>query len=605
MKKKSRKILRSALAMAVSLSMVSGVVFAAEYDLTQGSVVINSAAEGGQTVQHGEHAAVHDAAPVINGHSTETANTITVKGNQQANLTIQDVVIQNDAGDGIDIQGTTTANIEATGTNSVTTSDQYSAAIHVSEGTLNLNTAAGSTVSAENSYGGNGSGAAIGSHGSENAAGKEDMSGAIHLTGSGSVNAYSTSGAAIGSGEYGEMSGSITTGDGEVTAESCYGAAIGSGYSYEIENSMSGSITTGKGKVTAESEYGAAIGSGGYSQMSGSITTGDGEIDAYSDEGAAIGSGCYSQMSGSITTGDGEVTAESCCGAAIGSGYTFGIENSMSGSITTGKGKVTAKSEGGAAIGSGEYGEMSGSITTGKGEVTANSEFAAAIGSGEYSEMSGSIAVGKGKVTAESEGGAGIGSGWGGDVSGAITVHKDGPVSASSQEGNAVGHGVTFVNGDGSFSGLVKDDAKLRIELGSTVNGTVIRSKEDAAALFPDYSLSQISVFPPSQSSGSSRQLYWVTSHGAVIQADLKLSEDTLTVAADCEDAELHITAAGMQSLKSQGIQTVIFRTTSAESKLDTQKVLSAMGSAELVIQHEGSVRTLTVGGAEKPQLLS
>ena len=75
---KLRRILSFMMALLLVCSFPVS-VFAAEYDLAQGSVIVN-ATETGQTVTHGSNAAVADDAPVItqSNSSTPTTNTVTI-----------------------------------------------------------------------------------------------------------------------------------------------------------------------------------------------------------------------------------------------------------------------------------------------------------------------------------------------------------------------------------------------------------------------------------------------------------------------------------------------------------------------------------------------
>ena len=67
-----------------------------------------------------------------------------------------------------------------------------------------------------------------------------------------------------------------------------------------------------------------------------------------------------------------------------------------------------------------------------------------------------------------------------------------------------------------------------------------------------------------------------------------------LTITADYENAELHMSAAGLRMLQARGIETVIFKTLSAESRFT---VASVLGCTELVLTHEGAKAELHLDG--------
>lgn len=246
---------------------------------------------------------------------------------------------------------------------------------------------------------GNGAGIGSGNDG--------DMSGNIVIDENAKVNAFSQKdGAGIGSGHDGEMSGDVTIGgNAQVTAGSNDdGAGIGSGGSGDV----SGSVTVGgNAQVTAWSESdGAGIGSGEDGNVSGSVTVGgSAQVTAWSERGGAgIGSGDEGDVSGTITIGgSAQVTAGSDRGSAgIGSGNDGSIKST--GRITIrDKAKVTAIGEDeGAGIGAGEDSPMKGLIIIqDNAQVTAIAgDSAAAIGSDDEDEMTGIIFIlGNARVT--------------------------------------------------------------------------------------------------------------------------------------------------------------------------------------------------------------
>lgn len=257
---------RRLVSLAMVLLLAAGLplsVFAAEYDLAQGSVTV-SATESGQTVTHGSHDPVGDDAPVIIQSNSEipTANTITITAGDGASACVTlDSVNINTGGAAITTTGKGDVTIELDGSSTVQ-SGQDSAGVHKENGgTLTITNTDETTA---------------GDPGSLNATGGYN-------------------GAGIGGGK--EKSGSdiVITGNADVTANGGYYAAgIGGGYK------GSGSNITIEGSAIVDA-------SGGFS-------------------GAGIGGGLGQSGSGITISDDAQVqvqggTAVSCgTGAAIGDG---------------------------------------------------------------------------------------------------------------------------------------------------------------------------------------------------------------------------------------------------------------------------------------------
>ena len=106
---KLRRILSFMMALLLVCSFPVS-VFAAAYDLAQGSVIVN-ATETGQTVTHGTNDAVADDAPVItqSNSSTPTSNTVTITAaaDTTANVTLSGVNIDTGTSGGaaVEIKG--------------------------------------------------------------------------------------------------------------------------------------------------------------------------------------------------------------------------------------------------------------------------------------------------------------------------------------------------------------------------------------------------------------------------------------------------------------------------------------------------------------------
>lgn len=301
---KMKRLISGIIALVLIMGMPVS-AFAADWYLEDGDITV-SADNSGQTVSQGGGAAVADDAPVISQRDSSTATdstiTISTSDGATANVTIEDVNISSD-GDAIDV-GDSSANIRLEGDNKIFS--ESGSGIHVSGGDVTITGSGSLEAGSKND---NNNNAAIGSH--EN----EDMSGNITIGGNAQVTAVSRDdGAGIGSGDSGEMSGDITIGDNaQVTAWSeTGGAGIGSGR----ENDMSGTITIGgSAQVTAGSNSETAgIGSGnnGIFTSTGRVIIRDSaKVTAIGeDEGAGIGTGEDELMAGLIIIQDNaQVTA--------------------------------------------------------------------------------------------------------------------------------------------------------------------------------------------------------------------------------------------------------------------------------------------------------
>ena len=170
---KKKRILSKVLALTLSLALLCGIALAENWDLANGSITIDTSNETQLVTQGGN--SLEDKAPVIVQNTPQTSNTVTITGGGTANVTIRDVNTTTSSS-AIDVQGNTSANIQAEGNNTLTTRDQDSAAIHVSQGNLNLNVQEGGSLTAQNSSM-NGYGAGIGSDRGE------DLSGNITISG--------------------------------------------------------------------------------------------------------------------------------------------------------------------------------------------------------------------------------------------------------------------------------------------------------------------------------------------------------------------------------------------------------------------------------------
>ena len=284
---KGRIIVSTLLALLLFVSLPMSAL-AATWDISNGDIIVN-AGSGGQTVTQGGGAAVEDNAPVIKGSSTENTVTINAEKDQTANVTIEDVNIDMSVAGkaAVSTTGEGNVNIELNGSNALKSGHSHAGLEKNNDGNLTIQDK--DKDGSLNAKGGQ-DGAGIG--GGSSGAGSD-----ITITG-GKVTARGGNyGAGIGGGAYGNGSDITVTG-GEVTANSGnYGAGIGGGGWGNGNN-----ITISGGKVTATGGMFAAGIGGGMHRDGNDITISGGEVSAAGGKcGAGIGGGLDARGSGDVT----------------------------------------------------------------------------------------------------------------------------------------------------------------------------------------------------------------------------------------------------------------------------------------------------------------
>ena len=329
----------STAALVAMVSSIATAAFAAEYDVTKGSVDI-LAANGEQRitqwadkdnnlcVKDGEGKDIRDindpdiiltTKDKATGETKSTSNTVTITAEEKgdtANVTLQDVHIEvntSDAKSGaIEIKGDGDTNLELNGNNTVLTENRWS------EGHAAIE--------------------------------KADKNGHGTLTIKDDVNDDNIS---KKTGTDKDTTGTLLAG-GDLMA-----AAIGGGNGEDLRDTSNITITGGKITAIGGNDGAAAIG-GGYDGTGKNIRIkGNADVIAAAGEGAAIGGGTGSGNSVTITD-DAVVKAYSVYAAAIGGGDSEGHLNSPSTITISGNATVHAETSlGGCAIGSGRYGSCS------------------------------------------------------------------------------------------------------------------------------------------------------------------------------------------------------------------------------------------------------
>lgn len=593
---KMKRLISGIIALVLIMGMPVS-AFAADWYLEDGDITV-SADNSGQTVSQGGGAAVADDAPVISQRdssaATDSTITISTSDGATANVTIEDVNISSD-GDAIDV-GDSSANIRLEGDNKF--SSESGSGIHVSGGDVTITGSGSLEAGSKND---NNNNAAIGSHEGE------DMSGDIAIGGNAQVTAVSRDdGAGIGSGDSGEMSGDITIGDNaQVTAWSeTGGAGIGSGR----ENDMSGTITIGgSAQVTAGSNSETAgIGSGnnGIFTSTGRIIIRDSaKVTAVGEnEGAGIGTGEDELMAGLIIIQDNaQVTAiAGDRAAAIGSDNL----NEMTGTIIIiGNARVTT--------GILDNDDVYFDDNTKEIKYKLDENSIGYIGDSKYSNHEGDnghYVLGP-DVTINGISGSDID---------ALKDYINMRLSGENHDGepeNLTKLDIRSENGE--FTATAEGEGTVEkilyggSETAPTAPGTypvtcVVRLGDETI----EFQIGTLVVPEPEKKSDGKKSdnadtlqspLYRVTDKdGKDVAYKAEQEDSTLTVTAKYDFAILTGGLGGMNTLKAQGVEKIVFVTNGAESAFMLSDLLeSGKGGDSFKLTHDGGSVSFTVGTAE------
>ena len=316
---KGRIIVSTLLALLLLVSMPMSAL-AATWDISKGDITVN-AESGGQTVRQGGGAAVPDSAPVITGTSKENNVTINAESGQTASVTLSGVNIDvRDKGKAaVSTTGEGNVSIELNGESTLRSGYEHAG--------LEKNNGGSLTIADEDKNGkltawGGQQGAGIGG-----GSGKDGSN--IFITG-GRVNAIGDLAAAGIGGGLGGNGSNITISGGKVGATNgLNGAGIGGG-----QHGSGSNITISGGEVNAiGGESGAGIG-GGHTGDGSDITISGGEVSASGGKsGAGIGGGVYGKGEGITVSGNaqlkvrgGRVQGDYGTGAGIGGGGSYGTD---------------------------------------------------------------------------------------------------------------------------------------------------------------------------------------------------------------------------------------------------------------------------------------
>ena len=354
-------------------------------------------------------------------------------------------------------------------------------------------------------------------------------------------------------------------------------------------------------------------------------TEGDGDVNIELDGDnylkssfASHAAGLNKGNSGTLTINDEDNNGEL---EAVGGYYSAGIGggyHSSASDITITGGTITARgASGGAGIGGGNQGSGN-NITISGGKVTANGggEGSAGIGGGYWASGS-NITISGGEVEATGGTlGAGIGGGAYGGTGSDISISGDAKVKVQGGEadnyyydtgtGAGIGNGGTYTaipeddDGDDYTRILVDGDEVEPDTSGLTENGK-LEYYAPGADMENDAPKKVIENKPEASApSGASAPVYSVTDKdGNAVSYTAAREGGVLTIRVDAAYARLTLTAD-----EAQGVEKVVFVTTSATSAFRPADLTAYKDEAPFVLTHDGETVTFTAGETDLASLL-
>lgn len=527
-------------------------VFAAEYDLSVGSVTVN-ASESGQTVtqeNNPDRQNYADSNPVITQSSSSppTSNTITVYAaeNATANVTIQDVNIANSDPSG--------SPQNHGGQAAITIDVSYNASANVTLDDVNIDVS-----------------------GTGNIRKKAPGEAAVQITGNGDVTLEldGTNTVQSGSGRAGVEKNTI--------AATSTNPGNGNGnLTITDENGTAGSLESTGGLD------GSGIG-GGHDRSGSNITiTGTAEVTAQGGLSASgIGGGAYRNGS-NINISGGKVTATGGnLGAGIGGGQRGnGSEITISGGTV----EATGGENDGAGIGGGAYGSGSNIKISGTAEVTAKGgNYGSGIGGG-YKCSGSNITISQ-DAQVKAQGGKGGKSNSNPEVVyGAGAAIGNGGKSGYSNSRNLNGAEATPNTDELTPNGKIEyyaPDANME---------TGVPIKAVTGTYVPPQPENPVQPAQPEEEAPQTTALYRVVGQdGKSLACKTEQKDGVLTITVEADFATLTGSLSGMKTLKAQGVDTIVFVTNGATSTFAIADLL-AQGGDSYALTHDGETVTFTLG---------
>lgn len=624
----ARPLAQRLAALTVVAALMAGLsipVFAATYNIGDGSITIEANGDGTAKVTQNETVNEKDDDVIVKGSGETTSNVIEVINNTEDDLkiTLSDVDIADTKGKApLSVSGTGDTTIELDGNNSLTGSGWSAGLERNEEKDSDGNVTSGKlTIQDEDKNGsleatGNYGGAGIGGGNLKN-------SGEIEITGGTITATGALDGAGIGGGGSGG-DGTVTISGGNITArggssdnpKAICGAGIGGGGGYGdakvtitgdavIEEATGGGGCAGIGSgyynaktditISGNAEVknaqggaqGAGIGGGGFGGTGTVTITDNAKVDnATGGEGAAgIGSGVLGYVTVNIS-GNATVNAEGGAnGAGIGGGYA------SAGDVTI-EGGTTVKAEGGVGGGAGIGGgaDLEADEDTQNRVTIRSSE----DGSPDVTAVGGAPEPGK-DGTELSKGGAGIGSG-------ALIKPDEGDREADaiiSIEGK-----VTIKSTAGKDNAAIGANGEEQVIEGLLPGSSIDRRDADGN----DISLPGDKQQPADSSEQNSDALEGLTvtdAAGKTLPYTVEWQGSTVVVTAKYPFASLQMTHETLLQLQKQGAQTLRFCTESRTASASVAELLNvSTAGAKIVWSHDGAVSALQVNGADHNELL-
>ena len=630
---KGRIIVSTLLALLLLVSMPMSAL-AATWDISKGDITVN-AESGGQTVRQGGGAAVPDSAPVITGTSKENNVTINAESGQTASVTLSGVNIDvRDKGKAaVSTTGEGNVSIELNGGSTLRSGYEHAG--------LEKNNGGSLTIADEDKNGkltawGGQQGAGIGG-----GSGKDGSN--IFITGGG-VNAIGGLAAAGIGGGLGGNGSNITISGGKVGATNgLNGAGIGGG-----QHGSGSNITISGGEVNAiGGESGAGIG-GGHTGDGSDITISGGEVSASGGKsGAGIGGGVYGKGEGITVSGNaqlkvrgGRVQGDYGTGAGIGGGGSYGtdgaevepdicalnpsgkIEYYAPGSGMTGTPNKTVTNP------TGDFVWDSGRVTTpatctGKGVRTYTCSSSSHTRTEDIPALNHSFAgqayVSDNNATCEQDGTKTVKCvryGTGGCTATDTVTDTDSKLghffedyvsdnnATCEQDGTKTAKCVRYGTGGCTETNTVTDtDSKLGHLFENYVSNNDATYARDGTktAKCVRYDQCGETHTVPDEGSRLKLPLYRVTDRdGRDIAYTAEQKDGVLTVTVDADFAVLTGKLSGIDTLKAQGVEKIVFVTKDATSAFRLADLLEKGAAEETYkLTHDGKTAAFTAGGRQ------
>jgi len=355
-------------------------------------------------------------------------------------------------------------------------------------------------------------------------------------------------------------------------------------------------------------------------------TTGNGDVSIELDgknsvKSADYAAGLQKENGGNLTIKDDNTTAgklEATGGRfAAGIGRGNGNNKSVANITITGGEIIATGGNGSAGIGCGSSGDSPNSasdIHISGGKVTATGgDGGAGIGGGRFASAS-DIEITGGEVTAKGgTNGAGIGGGYKGSGSN-VSISGDAQVKVQGGDsGNAAGTGAGI--GGGGIGGTIAMANGAEVEpdtSGLTGNGKLEyyapgadMDEDDPTKVIENKSEAEPEPSGDHAQPGAPAPVYNVTDKdGNQIPYTAAREGGVLTIRVDAAYARLTLTADDAQALTAQGVEKVIFVTTSATSAFRPADLTAYKDEAPFVLTHDGETVTFTAGETDLASLL-